>query len=55
MKTATLLLSALLTVIAVPTAEACTRAVYKGQDYLILTARSMDWRDDIPVKSAKTH
>lgn len=26
---------------------ACTRAVYKGLDGLILTARSMDWKEDI--------
>lgn len=49
MKTATLLLTALLTLNLNPAADACTRAVYKGQENLILTARSMDWRDDIPV------
>lgn len=49
MKTVILLLSALFTLAATPVADACTRAVYKGQDNLILTARSMDWRDDIPV------
>ncbi|MBO9732129.1 MAG: linear amide C-N hydrolase [Chitinophaga sp.] len=27
--------------------EACTRAVYKGLDGLVLTARSMDWKEDI--------
>lgn len=27
--------------------EACTRVVYKGNDNLILTARSMDWKEDI--------
>jgi len=27
----------------------CTRAVYKGPDQTVITARSMDWRDDIPV------
>ena len=26
---------------------ACTRVVYKGNDGLILTARSMDWKEDI--------
>lgn len=25
---------------------ACTRVVYKGQDSIVLTARSMDWRED---------
>lgn len=49
MKTTILMLSALITFTAAPSADACTRAVYKGQDNLILTARSMDWRDDIPV------
>ena len=29
------------------TSNACTRAVYKGNDGLILTARSMDWSTDI--------
>ncbi|EGM77158.1 penicillin V acylase-like amidase [Rheinheimera sp. A13L] len=33
----------------ISTAEACTRAVYKGPEQLVLTARSMDWRDEIPV------
>lgn len=32
---------------AMPTAEACTRVVYKGADNLIVTARSMDWKDEI--------
>lgn len=49
MKTQTLLLSALLTFAVTPDSEACTRAVYKGLDNLVLTARSMDWRDDIPA------
>lgn len=49
MKTSVLLLSALLSLATASVTEACTRAVYKGQDNLILTARSMDWRDEIPV------
>lgn len=28
-------------------ADACTRVVYKGESNLILTARSMDWKEDI--------
>lgn len=28
-------------------AEACTRVVYKGDNNLVLTARSMDWKSDI--------
>ena len=27
--------------------SACTRVVYKGKDNLILTARSMDWKEDL--------
>ncbi len=49
MKTAILVLSALVAFFTPQASEACTRAVYKGQDNLILTARSMDWRDEIPV------
>lgn len=29
------------------TTNACTRVAYKGEDNLILTARSMDWKEDI--------
>ncbi|WP_345992416.1 linear amide C-N hydrolase [Chryseobacterium sp. Chry.R1] len=29
--------------------EACTRVVYKGPDNTVITARSMDWRDEIAV------
>ncbi|MCW5935685.1 MAG: linear amide C-N hydrolase [Fimbriimonadaceae bacterium] len=29
--------------------DACTRLVYKGADGLVLTGRSMDFRDDIPA------
>ncbi|MCK7554234.1 hypothetical protein MKQ70_04085 [Chitinophaga sedimenti] len=28
-------------------APACTRVVYKGLNNLVITARSMDWREDI--------
>lgn len=28
---------------------ACSRAVYQGSDGMTLTARSMDWKDEIPV------
>ncbi|MCC5880033.1 MAG: linear amide C-N hydrolase [Idiomarina sp.] len=30
-------------------ADACTRAVYQGPEGLTITARSMDWKDDIPA------
>ncbi|MDV7697196.1 linear amide C-N hydrolase [Chryseobacterium soli] len=29
--------------------DACTRLVYKGPDKTVLTARSMDWKDEIPA------
>lgn len=35
--------------IAATSAFACTRAVYQGPDGLIITGRSMDWRDEIPA------
>lgn len=30
-------------------ALACTRAVYQGPDEMVVTARSMDWKDEIPA------
>jgi len=30
-----------------PTLDACTRVVYKGPDNNVITARSMDWKDEI--------
>ena len=30
-------------------ASACTRVVYKGPNGTVITARSMDWKDDIPA------
>lgn len=32
-----------------PKAKGCTRVVYKGADNFIITARSMDWKDEIPA------
>lgn len=29
--------------------DACTRVVYKGPNQTVLTARSMDWKDEIPA------
>ncbi|GGW60982.1 choloylglycine hydrolase [Alishewanella tabrizica] len=37
-----------MTHITVP-ASACTRAVYKGPEHTVITARSMDWKDEIPA------
>lgn len=48
----TLLFSFLLSGILLLTfkvADACTRIVYKGDKNLIITARSMDWKTDIPA------
>lgn len=33
--------------LAVSDVDACTRVVYKGKDAIMLTARSMDWKEDI--------
>lgn len=33
--------------LGVPAAEACTRLVYHGHDGAVITARSMDWKDEI--------
>ncbi|AHE99559.1 linear amide C-N hydrolase [Thioalkalivibrio paradoxus] len=32
-----------------PPVDACSRAVYQGPDGLTITARSMDWKDEIPA------
>jgi len=32
-----------------PPAHACTRVVYQGPNGMVITARSMDWKDDIPA------
>lgn len=32
-----------------PLASACTRVVYQGPKGTVITARSMDWKDDIPA------
>lgn len=38
-----------LLLLAITPASACTRAVYQGPDELVITGRSMDWRDEIPA------
>lgn len=35
--------------LSIPLTYACTRAVYQGTEGLIITGRSMDWKDDIPA------
>lgn len=42
-----LALSAFCFALFAPKAEACTRVVYKGPENLNITARSMDWKDEI--------
>lgn len=34
-------------IVAIPMGYACTRVVYKGPDNTVVTARSMDWKDEI--------
>ena len=36
-----------LTFILSPNAEGCTRAVYLGPDNLVVTGRTMDWKEDL--------
>jgi penicillin V acylase-like amidase (Ntn superfamily) len=46
------ILSLLILAIAVasgPLADACTRVVYQGPNGTVITARSMDWKDEIPA------
>ncbi len=33
-------------ILAVADADACTRMVYKGLNQMVVTGRSMDWRED---------
>lgn len=42
-----LVLVALCSSLFIPKGEACTRVVYKGPGNLVITARSMDWKDEI--------
>jgi|GEM_PF-39321 len=35
-------------ILSLPLLFACTRVMYKGKDNTIITARSMDWKDEIP-------
>lgn len=44
-----ILLSSILSIGFWNSSEACTRVVYKGPENTIITARSMDWRDEIPA------
>lgn len=44
-----LLFSALLAAQLTLTTTACTRAVYKGPEHTVITARTMDWKDEIPA------
>ncbi len=41
------MLAVLLLAMLIPEMYACTRVVYKGPDNIIITARSMDWKDEI--------
>jgi penicillin V acylase-like amidase (Ntn superfamily) len=37
------------TLISATSGGACTRAVYQGHENTVITARSMDWKDEIPA------
>jgi len=37
------------TLISATSGDACTRAVYQGPENTVITARSMDWKDEIPA------
>ncbi len=41
------LAATVLSVVAAPSIEACTRAVYLGSDGLVITGRTMDWIEDM--------
>ncbi len=48
MKTQSFAIAALIGIIAAtPAADACTRLVYHGDEGRVLTARSMDWKEDM--------
>ena len=36
---------------SVQKADACTRAVYIGPDHMVVTGRTMDWKEDMVWKS----
>lgn len=44
---ATVLLSVLSLLLSPQLAMACTRAVYHGEDNLVITGRTMDWKEDL--------
>ncbi|OYY75250.1 MAG: choloylglycine hydrolase [Gammaproteobacteria bacterium 28-57-27] len=45
----TTLAATMLSLGIISSAQACTRAVYHGENQLYMTGRSMDWRDPIPA------
>jgi len=44
-----LILSAVMNLLSTLETTACTRIVYQGPENTIITARSMDWKDEIPA------
>ena len=48
-KLSVLLLCAVMNLLFTIEATACTRIVYQGPDDTVITARSMDWKDEIPA------
>lgn len=49
LKKTAIILGSLLAILPLAVSDACTRAVYKGPAQTIITARSMDWKDEIPA------
>ena len=41
------LVLAAVSLMGIQPAEACTRAVYLGPDRMVVTGRTMDWKEDI--------
>ena len=42
-----ILMLAALSLMSIQPVEACTRAVYIGPDQMVVTGRTMDWKEDI--------
>ena len=46
-QTGVILMLAALSLMSIQPVEACTRAVYLGPEQLVITGRTMDWKEDI--------
>ena len=45
------LVLAAVSLMSIQPVEACTRAVYIGPDQMVITGRTMDWKEDFRVAS----